>query len=75
MNFIQQPVVANILTSPAVNAGAYIKNEGGASETVDSVMRKRIRYILQRLLKHSTVGWLKHEKTTCGRQGKKGERL
>ena len=47
MELIQQPVFANILTAPAVNAGAYLKNEVGTSKTVDAVMKKRIRYILR----------------------------
>jgi len=46
MELIQKPVCANILTSPAVNAGAYYRNEGGASETVSAVMEERIRHIL-----------------------------
>jgi len=40
------PVTANVLTAPAVNAGAYYKNEGGNKTTVLNVMEQRIRYIL-----------------------------
>jgi len=47
MNLLQSPVYANVLTSPAVNAGAFYKNENGNKPTVIAVMEKRIRYILK----------------------------
>jgi len=47
MNLLQSPVYANVLTSPAVNAGAFYKNENGNKSTVIAVMEKRIRYILK----------------------------
>ena len=47
LNVVKSPVTANILTSPAVNAGAYYKNENGSKSTVLAAMEKRIRYILK----------------------------
>jgi len=47
MNLLQSPVYANVLTSPAVNAGAFYKNENGNKSTVIAAMEKRIRYILK----------------------------
>jgi len=47
MNLLDSPILVNVLTSPAVNAGAYYKNENGNKSTVLSVMEKRIRYILK----------------------------
>jgi len=46
LEFLSSPVVANVLTAPAVNAGAYYKNEGGNKATVLKIMEQRIRYIL-----------------------------
>jgi len=46
MSLVKSPIEANVLTSPAVNAGAYYKNENGSKSTVTAVMEKRIRYIL-----------------------------
>ena len=46
MALLPSPVSANVLTSPAVNAGAYYKNEKGSKSTVLKVMEKRMRYIL-----------------------------
>jgi len=46
LNLVPNPIFANVLTSPAVNAGAYYKNENGDKPTALSVMEKRIRYIL-----------------------------
>lgn len=47
LNTVQFPVNVNILTSPAVNAGAYYKNENGSKSTVLNVMETRMRYILK----------------------------
>ena len=47
INLVKVPVTANILTSPAVNAGAYYRNEGGSKKTVLDVMETRMRYILK----------------------------
>ena len=47
LNTVRTPVIANVLTLPAVNAGAYYKNEKGSKSTVISVMETRIRYILK----------------------------
>ena len=46
MNTVPEPVKANILTCPAVNAGAFYKNERGNAATVKRVMAERIRHIL-----------------------------
>jgi len=46
MNTVTEPVKANVLTCPAVNAGAYYRNERGSAETVKRVMTERIRHIL-----------------------------
>jgi len=46
MHLLKSPVLANVLTSPAVNAGAYYKNENGSISTLLAVMEKRMRYIL-----------------------------
>ena len=46
MALLPSPVFANVLTAPAVNAGAYYKNENGSKSTVLDVMKKRMRYIL-----------------------------
>jgi len=46
LSLLSGPVMANVLTSPAVNAGAYYRNENGEASTVRSVMEKRIRFIL-----------------------------
>ncbi|MCL2527077.1 MAG: TIGR02452 family protein [Defluviitaleaceae bacterium] len=46
MALIPSPITTNILTAPAVNAGAYYKNEKGSKSTVLSVMEARMRYIL-----------------------------
>jgi len=46
LSLLVLPVIANVLTAPAVNAGAYYKNEGGNKTTVLNVMEQRIRYIL-----------------------------
>jgi uncharacterized protein (TIGR02452 family) len=47
LNTVDFPVNANVLTSPAVNAGAYYRNENGSKATVLEVMEKRMRYILK----------------------------
>jgi uncharacterized protein (TIGR02452 family) len=47
LNTVKSPVTANVVTSPAVNAGAYYKNENGNKFTVLEVMEKRMRYILK----------------------------
>ena len=47
LNTIASPVTANVLTSPAVNAGAYYGNENGKKSVVLEVMEKRMRYILK----------------------------
>ena len=47
MNLLQSPVYANVLTSPAVNAGAFYNNENGNKSTVIATMEKRIKYILK----------------------------
>ena len=47
LDFVHKPVHANVLTSPAVNATAYYKNEGGNRQTVFEVMTERIRNILE----------------------------
>jgi len=46
LNLLHKPVMVNVLTSPAVNAGAYYKNESGSKAIVLSVMDQRIKYIL-----------------------------
>jgi len=46
MALLASPVLANVLTAPAVNAGAYYKNENGNKSTVLDMMEKRMRYIL-----------------------------
>lgn len=46
MGLLSSSVAANILTAPAVNAGAYYQNEKGSKGTVLTVMEKRMRYIL-----------------------------
>jgi uncharacterized protein (TIGR02452 family) len=46
MNLLASTGTANVLTSPAVNAGAYYKNENGKTSTVLAVMETRMRYIL-----------------------------
>jgi len=50
LSLIPQPVCANVLTCPAVNAGAFYLNEGGARQLVNTVMEKRIRYILTQFI-------------------------
>jgi uncharacterized protein (TIGR02452 family) len=47
LNTVEFPVNANVLTSPAVNAGAYYKNENGSKSTALEIMEKRMRYILK----------------------------
>ena len=47
LNTVVSPVIANVLTSPAVNAGAYYRNENGKKSTVLETMEKRMRYILK----------------------------
>ena len=47
MNLLHSPVYANVLTSPAVNAGAFYQNENRNKSTVIAAMEKRIRYILK----------------------------
>jgi len=47
LNLLSAPVTANVLTSPAVNAGAYYRNENGDRSTVMDVMETRMRYILK----------------------------
>jgi uncharacterized protein (TIGR02452 family) len=46
LKFVSSPARANVLTAPAVNAGAYYKNERGNKTTVLAIMEQRIRYIL-----------------------------
>ena len=46
LDLIKSPVKADVLTSPAVNAGAYYRNENGSRATVLKTMETRIRYIL-----------------------------
>ena len=46
LKLLSSPVTANVLTAPAVNAGAYYKNERGNKTTVLTSMEQRIRYIL-----------------------------
>ena len=46
LKFLSSSVTANVLTAPAVNAGAYYKNERSNKTTVLTVMEQRIRYIL-----------------------------
>ena len=46
MNLLASPISVNVLTSPAVNAGAYYRNEKGEKVTVLNVMEVRMRYIL-----------------------------
>lgn len=47
MKLLASPITSNVLTSPAVNAGAYYKNENGKKSTVLAVMEERMRYILR----------------------------
>jgi len=47
LNTVTTPVTANVVTSPAVNAGAYYRNENGEKSTVLETMEKRMRYILK----------------------------
>jgi len=47
LNTVASPVTANVLTSPAVNVGAYYRNENGSKSTALKVMEKRMRYILK----------------------------
>ena len=46
LSLLSSPVIANVLTAPAVNAEAYYKNERGNKKTVLTTMEQRIRYIL-----------------------------
>ncbi|MCL2255051.1 MAG: TIGR02452 family protein, partial [Lachnospiraceae bacterium] len=55
MKLMESPISANILTSPAVNAGAYYNNENGKESIVLAVMEERIRYILNVLPLRMTV--------------------
>ena len=50
LNLVKVPVYANIVTAPAVNAGAYYHKENGDRYTVASVMINRMRYILKLLI-------------------------
>jgi len=45
MKLLPYTMNANVLTSPAVNAGAYYKNERGDIVTVLATMEERMRYI------------------------------
>ena len=47
LGLLKTPVNANVLTSPAVNAGAYYRYEKGGKAKVLITMEKRIRYILK----------------------------
>ena len=47
LNTVISPVIANVLTSPTVNAGTYYRNENGMKSTVLEIMENRIRYILK----------------------------
>ena len=47
MNLLESPVSANLLTSPAVNAGAYYKNEKGSKYVALLTMDNRIWEILK----------------------------
>jgi uncharacterized protein (TIGR02452 family) len=47
LDLIRTPVIADVLTSPAVNAGAYYRNENGSKATVMRTMETRMRYLLK----------------------------
>jgi uncharacterized protein (TIGR02452 family) len=47
LNLVKEPVTANIVTSPAVNAGAFYKNENDSELIVQDVMALRISFLLK----------------------------
>ena len=46
LELLNKPIMANVLTSPAVNANAFYRNENGDALVVYSVMEQRIKHIL-----------------------------
>jgi uncharacterized protein (TIGR02452 family) len=54
---LDQPVCVTIITSPAVNAGVIMRDEGGRTDKIAPVMRVRIEKLLALCLnkKHTTL--------------------